>query len=82
MFDFAFIDPMANVQASLCTECRQKLADGYTACVTTNPDSYAFVKHDHLKATGWAGKIVPMSHENFDAIRKKFESHEGETPSV
>lgn len=76
MFDHAVIAPDAVATASLCQPCREQLTAGMTALVTMNPDAYAFVKSAHLDANGLAGKIVPLSRENFDKIREKFKSQQ------
>lgn len=69
MFDFATIAPDATVQVSLCSDCKAKLAEGYTACVTK--DAFAFVRSAYLKEHGQAGKIVQVSQETFDQIKKR-----------
>lgn len=70
VFDMALIDPKAEITKSLCSECRQKLAQGYTACITA--DKYAFLKSEYFKANGMAGKIVPVSPEVFKSIEAKY----------
>ena len=76
MFDHAVIAPDAIAVASVCNECRDKLNSGMTALVTMNPDAYAFVKSPHLEACGYAGKIVPLSRENFDKILEKYKQQQ------
>lgn len=84
LFDHAIIAPDAVAVASLCDDCRQKLVSGMTALVTMNPDAYAFVKSPHLEACGYAGKIVPLSRENFNKISEKYkeqQSGDGAAPA-
>lgn len=69
-FDMAIVDPKAMMTKSICSRCKQMLAQGYTACITS--DHYAFIRSDYLKEHGMAGKIVPMSDEAFKQLQAKF----------
>ena len=71
VFDLAIVDPKANMTASLCSDCKQSLAQGYTAVVTA--DEYALMKSDYLKANGMAGKVVPVSKDAMLKIKEKFD---------
>ena len=72
VFDIAIVDPKANMTASLCSDCKQSLAQGYTACITS--EEFAFLKSDYLKANGMSGKVVPVSQDAMKAIRSKFDA--------
>lgn len=69
-FDMAIVDPNAVMTKSICSECKQLLAQGYTACITSN--EFAFIRSDYLKEHGLAGKIVPMTDDAFKQLQTKF----------
>jgi len=58
--------------ATLCSDCKQSLAEGYTAVITA--DEYALIKSDYLKANGMSGKVVPVSKDAMQAIKEKYVS--------
>lgn len=77
VFDIAVVDPEANMTASLCSDCKQSLAQGYTAVITT--DEYALMKSDYLKANGMSGKVVTVSNDAMQAIKEKYVSRKKST---
>lgn len=70
VWDFAMIDVKSEIQMDVCSDCKQKLAQGYTAFVV--PSGFAFIKHESIKDL--AGKIEPMSDENMEKVRKASEA--------
>lgn len=80
MFDPAITKIEAPVTMSLCSDCKAKLAEGYTACVTK--DAFAFVRSAHLKEHGQAGKIIQVSQETFDQIKKLNDEKQNPEPKA
>lgn len=85
-YDTAILPPDTLPQPIPCADCKLLLSEGNTALVTMNPDRYCFVK---FTDEALAGKIVPLSKENFDKWEAEFnriqsekESHEQSKPST
>lgn len=70
LFDYAVIKVDTPVSGTICSGCKQLLAQGFVAVVSMK--GYAFVRHPDLK--DMAGQIVPMSDENLQQIQAKFDA--------
>jgi RNase P subunit RPR2 len=70
VFDYAIVDPEAALTAAICAKCKVLLAEGYTACITS--EKYAFIRSEHLKTNGMNGKVVQLSDEAFKKLEDKF----------
>jgi len=71
LFDYA-ICPAQMPAMSRCGECKQKLADGYTALISPS-GGYAFVKAATLKP----GEVVKISDDVFEKVLARKKQQEG-----
>jgi hypothetical protein len=61
-----------DVKTALCGDCNRKLEEGFTAVVCAEQKVYRYAFCKFPTAPESAGKILPCSSDQMDAIQKRY----------
>jgi hypothetical protein len=74
LFDYAIGPASTEPTLSICTECKGRLAEGYTALITIG-GQHRFVKSSALNAAV-KGQVRVVKDEDLESLVNKFEKHD------